>query len=80
VPSNVGRSQIDLQSIEYDNSSVGEEEHFEVRHLVQALVDWQVASLSPALASDLSSSSRSGSTFSSTCQSSDPVRILAPLK
>ncbi|KAJ7461088.1 MFS general substrate transporter [Mycena latifolia] len=26
----------------YDNSSVGEEEHFEVRHLVQALVDWQV--------------------------------------
>ncbi|KAJ7242479.1 MFS general substrate transporter [Mycena rebaudengoi] len=26
----------------YDNSSVGEEEHFEVRHLVQALVDWQI--------------------------------------
>jgi hypothetical protein len=29
--------------IEYDNSSVGEEEHFEMRHLVQALLDWQVA-------------------------------------
>ncbi|KAJ6629535.1 MFS general substrate transporter [Mycena sp. CBHHK59/15] len=26
----------------YDNSSVGEEEHFEMRHLVQALLDWQV--------------------------------------
>ncbi|KAJ6625864.1 hypothetical protein B0H10DRAFT_2001105 [Mycena sp. CBHHK59/15] len=26
----------------YDNSSVGEEEHFEMRHLVQALTDWQV--------------------------------------
>jgi len=26
----------------YDNSSVGEEEHFEVRHLVEALTDWQV--------------------------------------
>ncbi|KAF7357743.1 putative transporter C11D3.18C [Mycena venus] len=26
----------------YDNSSVGEEEHFEMRHLVAAVVDWQV--------------------------------------
>ncbi|KAJ7739084.1 MFS general substrate transporter [Mycena maculata] len=26
----------------YDNSSVGEEEHFEKRHLVQAFTDWQV--------------------------------------
>ncbi|KAJ7680719.1 MFS general substrate transporter [Mycena polygramma] len=26
----------------YDNSSVGEEEHFEMRHLVQALLDWQI--------------------------------------
>ncbi|KAJ7873807.1 MFS general substrate transporter [Mycena olivaceomarginata] len=26
----------------YDNSSVGEEEHFEYRHLVEALTDWQV--------------------------------------
>ncbi|KAJ7497700.1 MFS general substrate transporter [Mycena latifolia] len=26
----------------YDNSSVGEEEHFEMRHLISALVDWQV--------------------------------------
>jgi len=26
----------------YDNSSVGEEEQFEMRHLVQALTDWQV--------------------------------------
>ncbi|KAJ6521970.1 MFS general substrate transporter [Mycena vulgaris] len=26
----------------YDNSSVGEEEHFEMRHLVEALADWQV--------------------------------------
>ncbi|KAJ7713460.1 MFS general substrate transporter [Mycena olivaceomarginata] len=26
----------------YDNSSVGEEEHFEMRHLVSALIDWQV--------------------------------------
>ncbi|OBZ76243.1 hypothetical protein A0H81_02952 [Grifola frondosa] len=26
----------------YDNSSVGEEEHFEMRHLWQALTDWQI--------------------------------------
>lgn len=26
----------------YDNSSVGEEEHFEVRHLIDAFTDWQV--------------------------------------
>ncbi|KAF8911838.1 MFS general substrate transporter [Mucidula mucida] len=26
----------------YDNSSVGEEEHFEARHLIEALTDWQV--------------------------------------
>ena len=28
---------------EYDNSSVGEEEHFELRHLTSALCDWQVS-------------------------------------
>ena len=27
---------------EYDNSSVGEEEQFEMRHLTAALRDWQV--------------------------------------
>jgi len=27
---------------EYDNSSVGEEEHFEIRHIIQAFKDWQV--------------------------------------
>ncbi|TCD71732.1 hypothetical protein EIP91_005498 [Steccherinum ochraceum] len=27
---------------EYDNSSVGEEEHFEMRHLIAALTDWQI--------------------------------------
>ncbi|RDB15711.1 High-affinity nicotinic acid transporter [Hypsizygus marmoreus] len=26
----------------YDNSSVGEEEHFEMRHLISAISDWQV--------------------------------------
>ncbi|KAH8091641.1 MFS general substrate transporter [Cristinia sonorae] len=26
----------------YDNSSVGEEEHFEMRHLISALMDWQI--------------------------------------
>lgn len=26
----------------YDNSSVGEEEHFEMRHLISAMTDWQV--------------------------------------
>ncbi|KAJ7282851.1 MFS general substrate transporter [Mycena rebaudengoi] len=26
----------------YDNSSVGEEEHFEMRHITEALTDWQV--------------------------------------
>jgi hypothetical protein len=29
--------------IEYDNSSVGEEEHFEFRHIVSAFTDWQVS-------------------------------------
>jgi hypothetical protein len=28
--------------IEFDNSSVGEEEHFEFRHIIEALTDWQV--------------------------------------
>ncbi|EIN14726.1 MFS general substrate transporter [Punctularia strigosozonata HHB-11173 SS5] len=32
---------IDLAT-EYDNSSVGEEEHFEPRHLIAAFTDWQV--------------------------------------
>ena len=27
---------------EYDNSSVGEEEHFEMRHLISAVTDWQI--------------------------------------
>lgn len=27
---------------EYDNSSVGEEEHFEIRHIWETLLDWQV--------------------------------------
>lgn len=31
-----------VQSVEYDNSSVGEEEHFALRHLWAALMDWQV--------------------------------------
>ena len=31
---------------EYDNSSVGEEERFEPRHLKEALLDWQVWLLS----------------------------------
>ena len=29
-------------SAEYDNSSVGEEEHFEMRHIWETLLDWQV--------------------------------------
>ncbi|KAF5349868.1 hypothetical protein D9758_014021 [Tetrapyrgos nigripes] len=29
-------------TLEYDNSSVGEEEHFEVKHIIQAVTDWQV--------------------------------------
>ena len=29
-------------STEYDNSTVGEEEHFEIRHIWEALLDWQV--------------------------------------
>lgn len=28
--------------IEYDNSSVGEEEHFEMRHFWAVLSDWQL--------------------------------------
>lgn len=35
-------SKADLVIREYDNSSVGEEEHFAVRHFVQAVSDWQV--------------------------------------
>ena len=31
---------------EYDNSSVGEEEHFELRHVKEAFLDWQVWALS----------------------------------
>ena len=31
-----------LGNVEYDNSSVGEEEHFEMRHFVAAVLDWQV--------------------------------------
>ncbi len=36
---------VDLESevfVEYDNSSVGEEEHFELRHIWETLLDWQV--------------------------------------
>ncbi|KAI0649693.1 MFS general substrate transporter [Trametes meyenii] len=29
----------------YDNSSVGEEEHFEVRHILEGVLDWQVWAL-----------------------------------
>lgn len=28
--------------LEYDNSSVGEEEHFEIRHIWETITDWQV--------------------------------------
>ncbi|CCL99899.1 uncharacterized protein FIBRA_01924 [Fibroporia radiculosa] len=31
-----------LALLEYDNSSVGEEEHFEIRHLISAFTDWQI--------------------------------------
>ncbi|KAJ6625730.1 major facilitator superfamily domain-containing protein [Mycena sp. CBHHK59/15] len=36
------KSKCPFNRVQYDNSSVGEEEHFEMRHLVQALLDWQV--------------------------------------
>ena len=38
------RRVISLVLPEYDLSSVGEEEHFEMRHLWSALLDWQVRS------------------------------------
>lgn len=28
--------------IEYDNSTVGEEEHFALRHVIAPFIDWQV--------------------------------------
>ena len=31
-----------IERAEYDNSSVGEEEHFEMRHIKETLLDWQV--------------------------------------
>lgn len=31
-----------LNATEYDNSSVGEEEHFQIRHIKDAFTDWQV--------------------------------------
>jgi hypothetical protein len=31
-----------VRYVEYDNSSVGEEEHFATRHIVAALTDWQL--------------------------------------
>ncbi|KAF8882948.1 MFS general substrate transporter [Mucidula mucida] len=36
------RAYIVYRKIEYDNSSVGEEEHFAVGHVIEALTDWQV--------------------------------------
>lgn len=33
---------VSCSDVEYDNSSVGEEEHFEMRHLIEATTDWQV--------------------------------------
>ncbi|KAI0708284.1 MFS general substrate transporter [Earliella scabrosa] len=35
-----------MHRLKYDNSSVGEEEHFELRHVREAFLDWQVWSLS----------------------------------
>ncbi|TFK86312.1 MFS general substrate transporter [Polyporus arcularius HHB13444] len=35
-----------IHTKKYDNSSVGEEEHFEWRHVKEALLDWQVWALS----------------------------------
>lgn len=35
-----------IHCLEYDNSSVGEEELFKLRHLKEALLDWQVWLLS----------------------------------
>jgi hypothetical protein len=35
-------SWTDFVKIEYDNSSVGEEEHFEMRHFWAVLSDWQL--------------------------------------
>ncbi len=52
---------------EYDNSSVGEEEHFEIRHLWQALLDWQVWVLSFINLTVLTSSQSTLSFFSETC-------------
>lgn len=37
-----GRAHELIFVTEYDNSSVGEEEHFSTRHIVAALTDWQV--------------------------------------
>ena len=42
---NVGYVDIRF-AVEYDNSSVGEEQHFELRHVREAFLDWQVWSLS----------------------------------
>ena len=47
---------------EYDNSSVGEEEHFEMRHLKMAISDWQVNNVSSLPCADTDKfDNRSGS-------------------
>ena len=38
--------QLTPHSIEFDNSTVGEDEHFELRHVWEAISDWQVWLLS----------------------------------
>lgn len=35
-----------LRMLEFDNSTVGEDEHFELRHIWEAVSDWQVWLLS----------------------------------
>ncbi|KAJ7770357.1 MFS general substrate transporter, partial [Mycena olivaceomarginata] len=35
------RAFVVMKRVQYDNSSVGEEEQFEIRHVVEALTDWQ---------------------------------------
>lgn len=35
-----------ISVLEYDNSSVGEEEHFETRHFTAVILDWQVDTVS----------------------------------
>ena len=41
-PVEAGKGTHELIFAEYDNSSVGEEEHFELRQLWETLTDWRV--------------------------------------